>query len=129
MPFTKSISIENMYILGDFDVRAGGASAVILPKSENLAFGSIVGQGMPFYGGNVSYISQIETPRCSLQISVPHYKGALVKVFVDGEDKGIIAFSPYKVTIDNLAAGKHEIEFKYMATALTPLPRFIIAEI
>lgn len=113
VPFTKSISLENMYILGDFDVRADGVTAVILPKSENLAFGSIVGQGMPFYGGNVSYISQIETPQCSLQISVPHYKGALVKVFVDGEDKGIIAYSPYKVTIDNLAAGKHEIEFKF----------------
>ena len=67
---------------------------------------------MPFYGGNLIYKTEIETPECSLMIRTNRYRGAAIKVFVDGVDMGIIAYKPYLLNIDNVSAGKHTIEFK-----------------
>ena len=112
VPFGKKVSLENMFILGDFNVKTEGSLATILPKTEKIGFGSITTQGMPFYGGNIIYHTEIETDECELEMSVPGYKGALVKIFVDGEDRGIIACSPYKLNISSLSGGSHKIDIK-----------------
>lgn len=112
VPFSKSISLENMFILGEFDVRLEGSIATIIPKSEKIAFGSITTQGMPFYGGNLTYHTELKTPDCDLTINVSGFKGSLVKVYIDGEDKGVIALSPYELKIPALSAGEHKIDIK-----------------
>jgi hypothetical protein len=48
----------------------------------------------------------------SLRIRVPYYRGGLVKVLVDGEDKGNIAFSPYEKEITGLTPGSHSVTLK-----------------
>ena len=101
-----------MFILGDFDVRPHGSLATIIPKSDKIAFGSIITQGMPFYGGNLTYHTELETPDCDLIINAAGYKGALTKVYIDGEDKGVIALSPYELKIPAISAGKHKIDIK-----------------
>ena len=80
--------------------------------SREIGFSDITSQGMPFYGGNLTYKTEIETDACNLSIRVSRYRGAAVRVFVDGEDKGLIAFSPYTLKVNNLKKGKHIIEFK-----------------
>ena len=42
-------------------------------------------------------------------IYVPHYRGALVKVLVDGKTEGRIVYNPYKLEVRNLSEGKHTL--------------------
>lgn len=112
-PIGKRTSIENFFLLGDFDVEVKGCVKRILAPSKKIGFSNIVNQGMPFYGGNLIYKTEIETPECSIMIRANRYRGAAIRVFVDGVDMGIIAYKPYLLNIDNISAGKHIIEFKF----------------
>ncbi len=109
-PFGLATEIEAMYLLGDFDVRCEGCSAVVCKRRDKVAFGSIVEQGMPFYGGNITYECEIELPDSGmLEIEAPLFRGSLIGVRLDGNDVGKIAFSPYRLTVD-ANAGKHKVE-------------------
>jgi len=112
VPFGKRISVEAMYLLGDFDVRVSGTCKTITAPTKELYFGNIATQGLPFFGGNVTYCTEFTAENdCSAEITVGKYRGAMVKVFVDGEDVGRIVFPPYKLVIPNLKKGTHKIEF------------------
>jgi hypothetical protein len=75
-----------------------------------LYFGDITRQGLSFYGGNISYILDVDVPEGNMIIEIPQYKGALVEIFVDGAVKGNIVFSPYRLNLGHVTAGKHRIE-------------------
>jgi hypothetical protein len=55
LQYSKETAIEWMYLLGDFGVSIEGLRGVITEPVRTLSFGSWVGQGLPFYGGNVTY--------------------------------------------------------------------------
>ncbi|MCH5211239.1 MAG: hypothetical protein J1F01_09795 [Oscillospiraceae bacterium] len=117
VPIGKSVSIENFLLLGDFDVHVCGCNITIKEPRRKIAFGSIVNQGMPFYGGNITYKTKINLQSESdIRLRVNHYRGALVRVSVDGKDFGELAFAPYEKEIKNLSAGEHTIEFKLFGT-------------
>lgn len=42
-------------------------------------------------------------------MNIPHYRGSVISVSVDGEKKGLIAFDPYRLKTD-AAAGRHRME-------------------
>ena len=44
-----------------------------------------------------------------MRVTVPHYDGTAIRVSVDGEKAGYIAYPPYALEIGTLTAGKHEI--------------------
>ncbi len=83
MPFGLRSNPEWCYILGDFGVKVRGARSVLTRPPETLAFGSVVPQGLPFYGGNITYHIPIELPRGAkgLRIAATHFRGALVAAF------------------------------------------------
>lgn len=112
VPFTKSESLEACYLIGDFNVLLEGCEKTLLKASNTIGFGDITNQGMPFYGGNITYRVALHVPQdCDLCINVAKYKGALTKVAMDGETVGNIVFAPYDLEIKNVAAGEHIIEF------------------
>ncbi len=111
MPISAQLSLESTYLLGDFDVELFGTQKIIKPKADRISFGSITNQGMPFYGGNITYKTNIETPKCSLEIQIPNYKGALTEVLIDGKNAGIICFEPYTLTLQSISKGVHSLEF------------------
>lgn len=111
-PVGKRVSIENFFLLGDFDVILRGCDAVVKKPENKLAFGSIVNQGMPFYGGNIIYKTKINTPECDIKVRVSHYRGALIRVYIDGKDTGPLVFAPYEKKIKGLSAGEHTLELK-----------------
>ncbi|MCQ2449818.1 MAG: hypothetical protein MJ132_06485 [Clostridia bacterium] len=113
-PYGERGGLECMYILGDFNVTVCGTSAHIVPKAESLQFGSITGQGLPFYGGNIEYEIPFETDCTakSLRITVPSYRGALVGVLLDDEPVGRIAFAPFSVSVENVKAGRHKVKLQ-----------------
>ncbi len=109
-PIGSRVSLENMFLLGKFGVKASGSEARIVALPEALAFGDIRGQGLDFYGANVSYNCEIDVPESGdLSVTVPEYIGSLVGVRLDGEENGNIIFAPYELTIPDVTAGKHTL--------------------
>lgn len=108
--FDKYTSMEPMYLLGDFGLKTFGSKVCIVKKPEKLAWGQTVGQGLDFYGGNIVYRKKVEVRTGKLKIKVSKYRGALIKVFVDGIESGHIIFPPYTLTLTGLAKGEHTIE-------------------
>jgi hypothetical protein len=110
VPFGERTGLEWAYILGDFGVEAHGRSAVITEKRALIAFGDICYQGLPFYGGNITYRIPVTSNGGELVISSPRYKGSLQSVCVDGGEKKPLVFSPYITSLGKLSAGEHIIE-------------------
>lgn len=112
MPFGLRTALENCFILGDFGTAYKGRFAYITEKQAELYFGNVVHQGLAFYGGNVEYDTSFVLDETSdVEFEVSYYRGALVKVIVDGEDRGNIAFAPFRLRVDGLGAGEHKVKF------------------
>ncbi len=114
VPIGKRTNLEAFYLLGDFGVRVEGTKKTILPPVRRLGFGDIVRQGLPFYTGNLRYRLRVRSEGAFV-LRVPRYRGGLVKVFVDGQDVGNIAFSPYRLKID-AEPGEHDVEIRLYGT-------------
>jgi len=110
VPFSERSRLEACYLLGEFDVKIASCMTTIIPPSKEIGFGAVSAQGMPFYGGNVSYYTEIETEECMARFHVANFGAHCVRVFVDGEDAGLIALAPFVVE-KKLKAGKHVVEF------------------
>ncbi len=113
LPFGRRVSTEWCYILGEFNVRVEGCKATLTAPTDKIGFGSICSQGMPFYGGNIYYSARITTPAGNIKIRMPHVKGALARVSLDGRDLGCIAYAPFTVDGGSVAAGEHELEILF----------------
>lgn len=109
MPFGKRTNLEWCYLLGDFGVQVNGFEKIITAPVRELAFGDIVHQGLPFYGGNIHYKMKVEGRGGPVQIQTSAYRGAMVGITLDGKRIGSIVFEPYTFRIPMLSEGEHEI--------------------
>ena len=116
-PIGPNTDLEACYLLGDFGVRVQGTEKVLTAPVKRVGFGDIVPQGLPFYTGNLDYRFMIETDGSDFTVRVPAYRGGLVTVLLDGEEKGDIVFSPYLL---RLAAekGVHELTLRLYGTRM-----------
>ena len=113
LPLGNHSNTEWCYLLGEFGVEVTGRHTRIVEKPAKLWFGDIVNQGFPFYGGNITYhMGEFTTENGVLQVQIPQYAGALTKVYVDGEDKGNIVYSPNTLVVKGLENGKHKLDIK-----------------
>ena len=116
LPYGKKVDIEACYLLGDFGVRVQGTGCTLTEPIRSLAFGDISRMGLPFYGGNITYHLEAEcrppqgSVTGSLEIEASSYRFMLLKAAVDGIEKGIIAYAPYKLKVEGLAPGLHRID-------------------
>lgn len=108
--YNEKVNIESMFILGNFGVKLIGTEKTITELPKKIGFGDLNSQGLPFYGGNVTYKFSTNVENNSLSLCIPFYKGTLIEIKVDGETKGHIIYPPYLLKIDNLENGEHEIE-------------------
>lgn len=109
--FRREVNPECMYLLGDFGVIQHGSSAHIVDPVRTLYYGDWCPQGLPFYGGNVTYVLPCECGENGLTLETPQYRGGLIRVELDGEDMGVIAYAPYRLHM-NAAPGKHILKIK-----------------
>jgi hypothetical protein len=109
IPYHSHKDIEYFYLLGDFSVYVAGRHAILQRPIRELAFGDICMQGLPFYGGNITYELPIETVEGKLRLEISQFRCPVILVALDGEDKGYIAFSPYTLELGDVASGKHVI--------------------
>lgn len=112
LPFGETANLENVFILGKFGVNIAGSTATVTALPEKLAFGSLLSQGFPFYSGAVTYKMSAESEDGNLTITASDYMGALISVFVDGEEKGDIIYPPYTLEIKDIGTGKHDVDVK-----------------
>lgn len=110
IPFGRKTDLEWCYILGEFGTKVFGDKCLITKPAQSLYFGDITRQGLNFFGGNISYSLSVDVLAGELVIEVPQFKGALVEVKVDGNIKGNIMFSPYRLNCGHVLAGSHTIE-------------------
>ncbi|MBQ6528158.1 MAG: hypothetical protein IJI38_06505 [Clostridia bacterium] len=111
LPYHQKTNLENLYLLGPFDVlkRPGGES-IVLPWHEK-ALGDLTGQGMPFWSGEATYTFVFEHAEGGdFTIHIPSFEAALLSIRVDGEEKGIVAWAPHILRLGRLNAGQHRIE-------------------
>ena len=117
MPFGLRTDLEACYLTGDFGCAYRGREARIVCAPDKLHFGSVVHQGMPFFGGNVEYEVPIMLDgESDVEITISQYRGALVGVKLDGTDVGRIAFPPFKLTLGGVSAGSHTLTYTLFGT-------------
>ena len=107
LPYAKRASLERMYLLGNFGVSVNGEEARIVPLPESVGFDDVTRIGFPFFSGEFRYEIPFESKGGELTLSVPHYRGALVAVSLDGAPVGRIVYPPYRLSLGRPAAGKH----------------------
>jgi hypothetical protein len=111
LPYGRKVDVEASFRLGDFGVRVEGSYGVLTTPVRSLAFGDITRQGLPFYGGSVTYHLEVETKTAGpLSIDAGSYRFMALKVALDGIDRGFIAYAPYQLTLEGLSPGKHRID-------------------
>jgi hypothetical protein len=115
LPYGKKVDIEAAYLLGDFGVRVRGIRCTLTAPVRSLAFGDITGQGLPFYGGNLSYY--LELPEGAGEIAVSCYRGQLLKIREAEKDLGRIAYAPYRVPLGR-GKGRRNIEIVYFGNRI-----------
>ncbi len=113
MPFGKRTSLETCYLTGNFNVKVEGCEKTLTTPTQKIGFGDITAQGLPFYGGNITYSTEIYVKEdCDIIVNIGKYVGALTKIYIDGEDKGALIYAPYDKKIKGIKAGKHIVDFK-----------------
>ncbi len=112
IPFGLRTDLENCYLLGNFGTAYAGRQAYITAIPDSLFFGSVVHQGLAFYGGNVQYHTQVCLDRqADVEFEISYYRGALVKVLVDGVERGNIIYAPFRLKVDRLESGIHDVTY------------------
>ena len=131
--YTRSGNVERCFLLGDFGVELRGDSARIVAPVRELVWGDATRQGLPFYGGNITYhckFRQEKEARLLLRIpsrvtnmpdtlnngiaarEVPlgGYRGVLVGAKLDGKEAGDLAFAPYQCDLGRVSKGDHTLD-------------------
>lgn len=108
IPFGPGVNVEWCYLLGDFGVQVEGDHGILVEQPQRIAFGDLTRQGFPFYGGNLSYLCQIETAGGDVEVEIPEYFGALLRVELDKEAQDVFA-EPYRVRFNQVPAGTHQL--------------------
>ncbi len=114
VPIGPRTNLEAFYLLGNFGVTVAGCQKRLTQPPRKLAWGDIVPQGLAFYTGNIVYTCRVRT-KGDFTLRVPQYRGGLVKVRLDGEEKGRIAFSPYELAIA-AQPGEHTLQIELFGT-------------
>ncbi|MBQ7063430.1 MAG: hypothetical protein IJM90_00855 [Firmicutes bacterium] len=109
MPYKVETNVEWAYLLGDFGVETAGNHAWIIEPVRELRFGDWTCQGLPFYGGNVTYEFELEGNGGECLIECSKYRNPLLKVSVDGGEARVLAYAPYRVSLGVLSEGTHLI--------------------
>ena len=112
VPYGKNVNLESMYMLGQFGVEVQGIFCTLTELPKTITFGDITRQGFPFYGGNLTYHLKAELAPGKYELESSAYRAHLLKISVDGEDKGVLAYAPYRLGFEIAEGGEHAIDVK-----------------
>jgi len=118
--YSSTHGFEAMYFTGEFGFRWDGTRPVITELPKTLALGNWVDQGFACYTSAITYVTDI-APAVSdgqkLFLEIPAWEGVLVKVRLNGQPVGAIAWQPYELDItDALKDGGNRLELEVMSS-------------
>jgi hypothetical protein len=119
-PWGISSEAEACYLLGDFGVEVAGCHATLTAPVRQLCFGDITRQGLPFYGGNLTYHLPVADIAEGAALQVPNYKGATLRIAADGKPLGQLCFAPYEMLLPCLP-GKHSLDITFVGNRINTL--------
>ncbi len=126
-PFSVTTDTENMFLLGDFGVRAVGSSITVIEKPERLRFGDWTGQGIPFYGGSVTYHFDVEGgSRKKLRLGL--FAAPCVTAELDGKRIANVSLAPYEADLGELAPGTHSLDITVWASRVNTFGTFHLSD-
>jgi hypothetical protein len=111
IPMKRTRNVEWCYVLGDFGVKLAGHRATLVEPVRTLTWGDWVPQGLPFYGGNVTYHCKVDTeplPEGPLEVET-RFSNPLVDVSVNGRERQAVAFAPFRAKLGE-ARGKTTVD-------------------
>ncbi|MBQ8575837.1 MAG: hypothetical protein IJ447_07330 [Clostridia bacterium] len=108
-PFTVVSNVENMFILGDFGVEVAGTSVKIVEPKNKIHFGDITNQGLPFYGGVMTYRFKIDGGK-NTKLCLGLFSAPCVCAELDGKRIANLSLSPYSVDLGNISEGEHTLD-------------------
>ena len=118
--FDEGADIESMFLLGDFGVRLRGVETLITPAPDLVAPGDWVAQDLPFYAAAVTYKIPAEVhldPGARAVVVLPSWKGACVRVRVNGTPCGTIAWQPYECDVtESIRPGRNLLELDVVSS-------------
>lgn len=110
--FCEKSNVEACYLLGDFYVKKSGFRWILTTKPEAGGWCSLTEQGLPFYGGNVSYTTGVFLENGFYELQISKFCAPLVSVFLDNMHVGDIVYSPYKVRFEVVKTGIHQLSLR-----------------
>jgi hypothetical protein len=110
LPFHLQINLEACYLLGDFSVTLAGRDATLGSLANQITIGDYTSQGLPFYGGNVSYTWPVQGTGCRTTLECPVLPSPVLVAHLDGKRIGPIAFAPWQIDLGILTNGPHTLE-------------------
>ncbi len=116
LPLGDRTATEWCYILGGFGVKVEGTRKTIIKAPEKLGFGDVTSAGLPFYSGNIDYNLSFVSPGGKASVRIGNYRGAAVKVSLDGGEARIVAYEPYILDLGEISAGEHQLTVTLLGT-------------
>lgn len=113
--------VEPAYVVGDFGVEmVSPYSGKIVKEKRNIATGSLVEQGYPFYSGRMVYKTEFNVKRDKKKktfLKILNPSGILFNIRVNEKDAGRILWSPYLIEITPFVKnGKNKIEVELVTS-------------
>lgn len=108
--YHQSSNLEAIYLLGAFGVQADESSATLTQLPERIETGSITTQGLPFYGGPITFL--LPTPPApaageQLVLCLRDTGAACVRIQSSEGESQLVCWDPYEADITSMA-GKSE---------------------
>ncbi|MEN8790925.1 MAG: hypothetical protein ABF324_01930 [Lentimonas sp.] len=93
---SADLDIEAVYLFGEFGVYRNEGRFTIGELPSRIQVGDLVGQGLPFYTGRVSYLKRLEGvgKGCAFSSELPSFAGACASV-QHSDFETTLAFPPY----------------------------------
>ena len=112
-PFDLLAELEPIYVLGNFSVEPAAKGFVIGP-TVNLSPGSWKKQGMPFYGHQVSYETELEVSREELEefdfiFKTGPWSGTLARLLVNGKMAGCLLSAQDSLKLNEFLVPGHNV--------------------
>lgn len=107
---SERTTVETPYLLGDFGVQVRGRHVAIIAPVRELAWGDWTTQGLPFYGGSVTYHTGFEHAGGRAAIRCDRCPMPAWRVQVPAAADTLVAFAPYRADLGVLPAGRHRCD-------------------
>ena len=115
-------NIENYLLLGDFGVEVKGSKIQIIEKPKTIYFGNWLSQGIPFYGGTLTYRTKI-SGGAKTKVAFDLLSAPAVTVELDGKRIANVSLAPHTADLGELSKGEHTLDFTVYASRINKKSR------